>query len=225
MKTFRLILWAAAVSLAGLVPSYAQPAAPAIQSIQNDLRGLGFGAGVAAIFTDGDAPVENASVDAGGILRVDRQSRARVGAILEAHFLFNDLQYTQQAPTPTQRKALDALAAVPNPGAITVGSVANDTAHGPMVTVELGDDVIRTIGLGYMVSWRRFDVTRDANGRLATITPRGVAFNLGVSVLIEPKVKNLADGLVENALPPAGMEVRFQEEARVGCALVFSAGF
>jgi len=195
-----------------------------VESIDNQIRQLGFGAGVAAIHISGDGEVDNASVDAGGVLRVDRKSATRVGGVLEAHYLFNDQRYSKSTKSRTQLKALTALGDAPD-GAVTVGSVASDVAYGPMVTVELGENTIRTLGLGFMVSMRRFDVTRDSTGKYVTIKPRGVAFNLGLSVLLEPNVKDLADGLVADQALPSGSEVRFKEESRVGYALVFSAGF
>src|SRR5438046_116957 len=53
------------------------------------LKGLGFGVGVGAVFDMGGSPrVKSATVDSKGIIRVDGGDSARVGAILETHYLF-----------------------------------------------------------------------------------------------------------------------------------------
>jgi hypothetical protein len=179
-------------------------------SFESKLKELGFGGGVAAIFTRGDREVGNAAVDSGGILRADFKSRDRIGGILEAHHLFG-----ARYATSVEKKAQITMAI--NENKVTP---LTDFAAGIMVGAELGENALRSLGVGGVLSWRRFEV--DGTGKLTA----KVAFNLGAMVLIEPNVKMLADGLRDGSALPTGLtEVRFKEESRTGFALFFSAGF
>ncbi len=190
--------------------------------LKTELNNLGFGAGIGVIYISGDNPISNASVDQNNIIRVDEESNVRAGGILEAHYLFNTRLYkTDNNFDSIQRFTSSGVAADP----VVPGSVINDSAHGVVVSAELGDDIIRSLGLGYIRSWRRLNVNRDNNGKITSLSPRGAAFNLSFLILVEPKVKTLADGLTANEMMPTGDTIRFKNEARIGGAVVFSAGF
>lgn len=182
-------------------------------TLDDQLKGFGFAAGIAAVFMSGDGEVENAEVDAGGVLRVDMKSKDRLGGILETHYLWGDLlggSARQQVKLDRVRRAIEAGRA----------DSVSDFAPGIMVGAELGENAIRSLGIGIILSFRRLQV--DGSGKL---TPK-VAFNLGAMAMIEQNVKMLADGLRDGQPLPAGLAaVRFKNDSRSGFAITFSAGF
>ena len=92
-------------------------------------KGLGFGAGIGAIFDVGGAKrVKNASVDPSGIVRVQSDDSVRVGALLETHYLW---------------------------GFDSGAKAKRVFYHGPQIALVLGENVVDGIGLGYMVALRR----------------------------------------------------------------------
>jgi len=180
------------------------------------LKSYGFGAGIVGVLMD-KAAVDNATVDAGGVVRVDEKSKARAGGVFEAHYFFGDVR----------KGAVDKVKKAKTQGltneTVTTGTVKSDLAHGPSFVVELGESVIRSIGLGYVLSWRdlKFD-TKDGSTTISTV---GNAFNLGIVVLMEPDVKVLAEGIRKNAPLPAGDSIRFKREASFGGGILFSYSF
>ncbi|HWA26099.1 MAG TPA: hypothetical protein VG734_10575 [Lacunisphaera sp.] len=183
-----------------------------------ELEKEGFGAGVALIVMS-KAGIENASVDDGGIIRVDETSKARAGAILEYHFYPWDRRKTRLT---REEVAVGAGAGITN-GNIIVGTARWDVAKGMSFAVEFGGDVIRSVGVGLQASWRDYTLeTVDGNKVIKTV---GRPFNLGLYCMVEPNVKVLADGLKANQALPTGDSLRFQKEAHVGGALVLSYSF
>lgn len=186
---------------------------PAKSALDTQLNGLKFSGGIAAIFMKGDRQVANAAVE-GGVLRADFKSRERLGPVFEAHYLWGELlggSARQQEKLKRIKKAIEEN----RPETIA------DAAFGLMVGAELGENAIRSLGFGPIVSFRRIGV--DESGKL---TPPKVAFNLGAMVLIEQNVKMLADGFHDGRALPAGQtSVRFKEDSRTGFAITFSAGF
>jgi hypothetical protein len=179
-------------------------------SFQGKLDDLGFAAGLGAVFMRGGREVENAAVDDGGILRADFKSKTRLGGIMEAHYLFTNAVGN---PEKNLQKVRNAVAAQSVTG-------ISDFSPGIMVGAELGDNAIRSLGVGLIGSWRRFQV--DTDGKLT----QKVAFNLGALWLVEQDVKMLADGFRDGSPLPTGQtEVRYKKESRSGIAIVFSAGF
>jgi hypothetical protein len=183
-------------------------------TFQEKLTGFGFAGGIAAVFMNGEKEVANAQVN-NGILNVDYKSDDRLGGILETHYLFGDLTVFGGSG----RKAAK-LAAIKS--AIEGGQnlSVSDFAPGIMVGAELGENAIRSLGLGVIFSWRRIQV--DSAGKL---TPK-LAFNIGIMALIEQNVKMLASGFEDGKPLPTGQTaVRFKEDSRTGFAVTFSAGF
>lgn len=220
--------------LGAFLLSTAIHAADAKKTIEDEVRGAGFGFGVGAVYMFGEAPVNSATIDSSGIVRVTEDSAARVGAIFEAHFLTGSLidakgQEELKALTlnsETDRKAALEKLNIPD-GSFNPQLIRRDFAHGPMVTAELGENVVRSFGVGWVWSWRRFTVGLDSEKKkINSLTRFGTAFNLGFSVLIEPKVKTLPDGFEKNTAAPSGMTtIPLEEKERLGAALVFSATF
>ncbi len=207
-------------------------ATKAEDTLDKTLSGLGFGPGVAAIYTFGDRAVDSATSDANGILRVQRKSRVRAGAIFEAHYLFGDARYRMNSTDPTFKAIIDAATkqqnatrtADSNPAIISAKSFAiSNNTWGLSTAVELGDNLIRSIGFGPIFSFRRFDVkVEDAQ---VTLTPRALAYNISVIGFVEPNVKTLANGLIADKPLPAGTSVQFDQSHRFAVGIIFSAGF
>jgi hypothetical protein len=86
--------------------------------------------------------------------------------------------------------------------------------QGPWVGIQSSkDDVLDSFGLGWMWGWRK-EVT-DAN-----------SFNLGIGLVLDPKVQVLGDGIEANRpLPTGETAIRFKKESRISGAILVSFGF
>jgi hypothetical protein len=226
-------------------------AAEAANTLEDAIKGMGFGPGIAAIYMFGDKPVDTAAAGTDGVLRVAYKSRARAGAVLETHFSFGDprvkrglhgldtdYSHAAQAATSAINAAgLQAMASkarpdqaksilAGSPGILSAKKYTIQTREaGITVMAELGDGVIRSLGVGPMLSARRYDIeVKDAE---LTITPKGTAFNLSLVGLIEPDVRTLARGFADGQPVPAGTgaTIPFDKEPAFGAALVFSASW
>jgi len=216
-KSYRVL----AISIAILVQSSGRMAdAPATVSYESKLTGWDFGAGVTASYTFGDAPIKSAQLDSGNVLRIDEDSSARVGFILEVHYLLNDIA---DAKKKEDLKSLPRVGRSDTPVRIKANSRTPHFTSGPMFTVELGENIVKTVGLGWVFALQRYDITIEGNNTY--FTPLRPAFNIGLSVIVDPKVKTLADEFKPNMALPAGTAIRFKEEARLGIALVCSTRF
>ena len=194
--------------------------APTIGTLDSaTLKSYGFGAGIAGIVMD-KAGVENATVDAGGVIRVDEASKARAGGVFEAHFFLKDIRKSWAEDSRLSKARLQGGLAGQ---AAVQGKIVSDLAHGPTVLVELGENVVRSFGIGYLFSLR--DLQRDVSGDTITYTPVGTAFNFGIVGLMEPNVKVLGEGLKKNTALPAGDAIRFDREPHYGVGLLFSWSF
>lgn len=184
---------------------------------EDQLKKLGFAAGIGSVFMVGDREVENASVDSNGILRVDFKSRARLGAILETHFLFtNRVDGANALAGPNVRKTRIRQLVLDQ-----TSTVFSDAAFGVMAGAEIGDNALRSLGVGLIGSFRRFDLD-GSSGKLT----QKVAFNVGVLCLVEQNVKMLAKGFYDGKpLPTGATDIRFRRDYRMGVALVFSIGY
>jgi len=85
---------------------------------------------------------------------------------------------------------------------------------GPFIAIQTsGDNLIDSWALGGMLGFRRDPA-------------KSTSFNLGLGVRVEPGVKVLGDGLVENQpLPEGETDIRYKTEDRLGIVVVFSASF
>jgi hypothetical protein len=85
---------------------------------------------------------------------------------------------------------------------------------GPVIVVQPGtDEIVEGAGLGLMVGWRRNKETSDS-------------FNLGLTIFMERNVKDLGEGIKEDAPLPAGeTAIRFQEKPALSLLVVGSFSF
>ncbi len=209
---------------------YSQVPSAAVQEsatqLESELRGKGWGAGVALLTLDGEAPVKSAVVDADGILRVTPESKARASGVIEMHYLRGSFADVKRISDSRNDKVSNLKSAISQSNAASKSYqyVEADFAHGPVGVLEFGGDVVRSIGIGYMFSWSKYDVTVD-NGRLATVNQKGFPFNVSVFAFVEPNVQTLGDGLVRNNKVPEDVPVQLVDEARSGCGLMFSTNF
>ncbi len=181
-----------------------------------DYSRLGFAPGLAAIYMFDDDVIESASLQNNTVL-VSKKPRARIAPILEAHFFFGDGRGGSRDQAIAEARA-DAT------GEKVVTN--NDAAFGFTTVIELGDDVIRSAGLGFLCSFRKENFRYDPETKSVKISKAtGVAYNLGAYLLIEPNVKKLNDGIEEGKdVPISGMDLEKDSEA-FGCAIIFSASF
>lgn len=192
------------------------------------LKSYGFSPGIAAIFMN-KAGVENATVDAGGIVRVDESSKSRAGGVLELHYFVHDIRKKKAELNDiiSQKAVKESVAKAMGAGATTApiefGKVVSDIAYGPTFVIELGENVVRSAGIGWLWSWR--DLNREVQGTTITYTTLGSAFNLGFVALCEPNVKVLGSGLQKNVKLPTGDAIRFDHEAHFGLAVMASFNF
>lgn len=201
----------------------------ASNSLEDKLKGLGFGAGVAVMCLDGERPVETAVVDASNTVRLTTGSKMRAGGVLEAHYLFKELRFGDSAAA----KVEDRVAAMRSPLGVDYGPMGvlkqdrpvptylgRHVSWGPMATIELGTDVIRSIGLGLIVAMQKYSV--DANGVLHR---EGVPLNIGVVGFAEPNVKRVRGGYTDGQLVAAGTTLQLEETHRYGWGVVISTRF
>lgn len=127
---------AAAAALAKAKGKTAESAKAAVDNtVAEQLKGFGFGAGIGAVFdVGGSKRIKNATVDANGIVRVQEESPVRLGAILETHYLW---KYDSGNISAESRRIM---------------------FHGPQISAVLGDNVIEGLGVGYMVALRRRNI-------------------------------------------------------------------
>lgn len=86
--------------------------------------------------------------------------------------------------------------------------------YGPFVAIQPGtDDIINAIGFGFMVGFRKDSLTNQS-------------WNIGVAFVIDPSVKVLGDGVIENnPLPSGETQIRFLTKEQAGIMFVASFAF
>ena len=104
-------------------------------------------------------------------------------------------------------------AAAPPPG---TNNQAIKTGHGPFVAVAATDDnVLAGIAAGWMWGWKDFRLPATDD-----------AFTVGIGLILDDDIKDLADGFDEDKpLPEGETDIRFEEKARVGVVLLFTRSF
>lgn len=195
-------------------------------SLTDQMAGFGFGAGIAALYLNGARPVESATVDSTNTVRIATKSKVRAGAIFETHWLFEELPFTRPASdqelAPNQNTLAKTILALrdENDHAPQANAVRRHVSAGPMFTAEIGDNVIRSVGIGALVAMQHYRVSTTGD-----VTPHGVAFNLGLVVFIEPSVKRVHGSYTDGQVVPAGTTLTLEEEHRFGYGVVFSTRF
>lgn len=192
-------------------------------SLDDELRGMGFGPGIGVFTLSGARPVESAVVDSGNVVRIESKSKMRTGAIFEAHWLVREL------PDNDEKSAVSAVVSkyskTMKGGETSMADrnslySSNHISWGPMATVEIGgENAIRSFGLGLIASFQHYRVTGSG------IVKRSGAFNLGALVFAEPNVKSIVGDYTDGQVVPAGTTISTQDEHRFGYGIVFSTRF
>jgi hypothetical protein len=91
---------------------------------------------------------------------------------------------------------------------------AGQWGHGPFVAVQPGtDEIIEAIGIGWMIGFRKSNIGSDG-------------LNIGFGYVVDPSVKMLGDGVIENSPLPVGeTQIRYKEKSQSGIFLLASFGF
>jgi hypothetical protein len=86
--------------------------------------------------------------------------------------------------------------------------------HGPFFSLQTGtNDVIESAGLGYMVGFRQ-------------VADKSQSLNIGVGLVLDPRVKRLGDDIRENEpLPGKETTIRFKQTSGWSVVVAVSFGF
>lgn len=161
--------------------------------------GFNFGVALGLVAKAGKRDlVQSASLDANGIVRIDRDNNTSANLILESHYFF------------TPNKSFIGLVDARNWG------------FGPFIAVQPGTDVIiQSVGCGLMVGFKRSSIIAQDLAR-----DRGDSFNIGIGMMINPNAKVLGDGIQKNQPLPAGeTSVRLRTTTEAGWLVTFSYSF
>ncbi|MGD9853312.1 MAG: hypothetical protein AB7T38_18875 [Nitrospirales bacterium] len=163
-------------------------------------RGFGFGValGVTVDLGSNDR-IDEASIDANNIVRVDKEDNIQANFILETHYFFT-----------------------PNFALLGFGPEPGDWGWGPFVAIQPGtDDIIDAAGIGLMLGMKRAQVLLKD-----TLPERGDSFNLGIGYVVNPNETILRDDFKANEPAPAGAtDVRYKTKAQGGLLILFSYSF
>ena len=131
-----------------------------------------------------------------GVVRVTKESRTEPRVLLEFHRFF----FTREAGSKL-------------PG---TNGKAIKSGHGPFVAVAAkANDVLAGIAAGWMWGWKdsRLPASDDA-------------FTVGLGLILDSEIKDLADGFEEGEpLPDGETSIRFEEKSRAGVVLLFTRSF
>ncbi len=161
--------------------------------------GFNFGVALGLVAKAGKRDlVQSASLDANGIVRIDRDNNTSANLILESHYFF------------TPNKSFLGLVDAKNWG------------FGPFIAVQPGTDVIiQSVGCGLMTGFKRSSIIGQDLAR-----DRGDSFNIGIGMMINPNAKVLGDGIQKNQPLPAGeTSVRLRTTTEAGWLVTFSYSY
>lgn len=166
---------------------------------ERKFAGINFGVGISATVDTGSRDrVDSASIDANGIVRVDKKENIRARVMLEGHAFLK----TWDAKGKGKRNRADPA--------------GTRRGLGPFVALQPGtDEIIEAIALGIMFGAKR------------TQKEDAASFNIGIGYVVDTSVKVLGDEFVENMpapLDPMGepIPIRFQERDQGGVLLLVS---
>ena len=140
--------------------------------------------------------VDSASVDSGGIVRVDDESNGLARLVLKSHFF-------TKCPS----------------GLPLIGTfISEHDGCGLFVAAQLGssDNIIDAVGGGFMLGFRpeTWKQNSDTQNR---------SFNIGLGFMVDPDTQVLGDGIkANNSLPNGETEVRFKKSTQIGFMILFS---
>jgi hypothetical protein len=164
----------------------------------------GAGLGISVVIGDNDDVVDDATVVDGKVV-VTRRSKDQTRAALEAHQLFTGNPFTSSGREKI-RHQVERCA--------TNSIECPLVGVGPFAAIQTGtDDSISSVGLGLMVGVRS-DPRQDSS------------FNVGVGMVFDNSVRQLAPGFVEGQPLPAGQtQVQFTEKSARRLMLTLSFAF
>ncbi len=192
-----------------------------IEEVVSKILGGGVGWGLAVLQVSGARPVESVTVDSANKVHVSTKSKMRAGAILEVHWLWDELLFSKKEANEAEafETVLKARRLAKSARETVKPVRGRHVTAGPMAMVELGENAIRSLGAGLMVAMQSYQA--EPGG---TITP-GRAFNLGLVAFAEPNVKRVKGGFMDGQVVPAGTVVSLEDENRFGFGVVFSTNF
>jgi hypothetical protein len=157
--------------------------------------GIEFGVGLSFTLDVGSSDRVRDAMLVNGVVRVKDEDNGVARIMLESHYFF----------TPHHRGLF--------------GTPSQQWGHGPFVAIQPGtDNIIQAIGAGWMIGFRRPELTPGEN--------TGQSFNIGLGVVVDPNTRILGDGIRPNQPLPAGeTEIRYTEEMQIGALLLFSFSF
>ncbi len=175
----------------------------AVAPPSNEWRNYGFGVAITYTLDLGSHDrVKNAQI-VNNVVRVTEDSNAIPRIMLETHYFFK--------PNGRLFGVFDSV------------SNENDEkvwGHGPFVGIQPGSqNVIEAVAIGWMIGFHR----PAANGESLL---QSNSFNLGIGVVVDPKVQVLGDGITANQPLPSGeTQVRFKDTAQYGLMIMSSFSF
>ena len=193
------LLAASASSASAQTPTPTPAPPPKEPSAERTFAGLKFGAGLSFTYDTGEHDrVESASIDANGIVRVDKTSNGIARIMLEAHYFFS----------PYKVDPLTAKTANPKKEYANWGM-------GPFVAVQPGsDEIINSIGVGVMLGFRYSKSNNQS-------------FNLGFGLSVDPNTKVLGQEFVDGQPAPVGpdgkpLPIRYVTREQAGFLMLAS---
>lgn len=182
-----------------------------VEKAKEDFESLGFGGGYGAVFSFGDARVQEAEL-VGGVVRVQKDDDVQFGPILELHKFIKPLKSEQLVKVGNEW----VLAAEMPGGCVPTGAVVKKVpliSMGPFVTLRLGsDEIVESFGGGLVFGFREAE--------------NDTSLNLGLALVWDPRVQVLGDGIKPNEpLPNGETEIRYRTTNKVGILAMFSVGW
>jgi hypothetical protein len=160
--------------------------------------GFNFGVALGVVIKAGKRDiVQSASLDANGIVRIDRDNNTTANMILETHYFFTpDCKFINVEP--------------------------KNWGIGPFIAVQPGtQNIIESAGAGLMIGFKRSSIIAKDLAR-----DRGDSFNIGLGVMVNPNAQVLGDGVQKNQILPTGeTTVRLRTTTEMGYLVTFSYSF
>lgn len=166
------------------------------ETVNREFLGIEFGLGLGMAIDISEGDRVEEASVVAGVVRVNKTGNAQPRILLETHYFW------QLAFEERTRQI----------GSQAIRIREADIGIGPFVAVQGSDEqVLESFALGVMIGFKRSESS---------------SLNLGFGLVLDPDVKTLGDGIVENQPLPAGeTEVRFKQESRWGIVALASFSF
>lgn len=176
---------------------------PITDRVPASLAGLKFGIGLTAGYDlSGKRRINKAEV-VNGIVRVDEDSRANAGLVVESHYFFTPKSSFGSAP-------------------------AGHWGHGPFLALDAstnGSVAFSSYGLGWMIGFQQPQFAQDHSDAVVKYTSLP-SWNLGIGLKLNTNAQVLGDGVHVNQRVPDGEGiVRMKTEPKIGLMVVSSFSF